>query len=108
MSATNELQLQPGPSGMQKSRPFLPPVLSRGKKILQMSLQRTGKALIDGSHDQDQIDSDVNFENEEFYENITEEDDSMPDGTELYATETTVVIDSGEVKIKFFVYVGVF
>lgn len=73
-----------------------------------MSLQRTGKALIDGSHDQDQIDSDVNFENEEFYENITEEDDSMPDGTELYATETTVVIDSGEVKIKFFVYVGVF
>lgn len=84
---------QPGPSGLQ------PPV-SRGQKILQLSLaQRRNHNDSDSD-----LEHDEQLEDDDFYDSIQSiaEDDHEVEGMELYSTETTIVIGEVGTKVNYF------
>jgi hypothetical protein len=84
---------QPGPSGLQ------PPV-SRGQKILQLSL-----AQCRNHNDSDSdLEHDEQLEDDDFYDSIQSiaEDDHEVEGMELYSTETTIVIGEVGTKVNYF------
>lgn len=94
----------PGPSGIQKSLPwpkgvksrksitavrFMPPIMSRGKKILQLSQAAQSRTSVSSSGNESQASS-------VFYDEIScEEDLPWPDGPVVESTKTTVIVNDG-------------
>jgi hypothetical protein len=113
-------QSLPGPSGIQnkqslpwpsgvKSRKsirsvrFMPPVMSRGRKILQLSQAAQSKMPVTSRVNESQDSSSVDGGSDTvFYDEIScEEELPWPDGPVVETTETTVVVNDGT-EVNFF------